>query len=306
MAKIGAEAQPKGSCSTHLNEPGWKCLPRKKCSWSPDWKKLEEYRQQHAITIQKKLGIHNFNNISAEKTTHSKKRRKQKIPPSISNNGKNKPTDKQLLLMAKQQFSGPPTSTDHPIAALSAPAAKSFIKFKKGETINLGETTRTQNYEPIANTQRNQQQQQQEQPPTPDGQFELDPMRPPIVRLTQQSTEGDGRFLKARLRDPAIMRVVRLFLAYMKDQPPNVCIDGLTPTNIRMLLASEGLPSAPEHLHRIFIEVHQEYGIGPAEATADLQSYRQYLVSERTHRLQQLRETTNRFCSPSTSQNFRK
>lgn len=58
-----------------------------------------------------------------------------------------------------------------------------------------------------------------------------------------------------------------------------------------MLLASEGLPSAPEHLHRIFIEVHQEYGIGPAEATADLQSYRQYLVSERTHRLQQLRES---------------
>lgn len=53
-----------------------------------------------------------------------------------------------------------------------------------------------------------------------------------IVRLTEQSAEGDTRFLKARLRDPKIMRVVQLFLAYMKDQPDTVCVDGITPTSI--------------------------------------------------------------------------
>lgn len=124
-------------------------------------------------------------------------------------------------------------------------------------------------------------------------------MRPPIVRLTEQSTEGDGRFLKARLRDPKIMGIVRLFLAYMKDQPATVCVEGLTPTSIRMLLASEGLPTDPEHLLRIFSDVHQEYGLDPTAAMADLQSYRQYLSSERTHRLQQLRESANKFSSPS-------
>ncbi|XP_058840737.1 homeobox protein Wariai-like [Topomyia yanbarensis] len=89
-------------------------------------------------------------------------------------------------------------------------------------------------------------------------QFELDPMRPPIVRLTPQSTNGDGRFLKARLREPKIMNIVRLYLTYMKDQQPSICVEGMTPTSIKMTLASEGLPTAPDYLLRIFIEVYQE------------------------------------------------
>lgn len=117
--------------------------------------------------------------------------------------------------------------------------------------------------------------------------------------------EGDGRFLKARLRDPKIMRVVRLFLAYMKDQPATVCVDGMTPTSIRMHLASEGLPSDPEHLLRIFKDVHQEYGMDPTVAMADLQSYQKYLSSERIHRLQQLRDSDSKFRNQSNS-SFRK
>lgn len=58
------------------------------------------------------------------------------------------------------------------------------------------------------------------------------------------------------------MKIVRLYLAYMKDQSANICIDGNTPTSIKMVLAPEGLPTDPDHLLRIFADVHQEYGVG--------------------------------------------
>lgn len=214
------------------------------------------------------------------------------------------PLDKELLAAARVQFSRPPTAVNVP----------KFIEFQQGETINPYRNEKPAGDEhPLSqnsatNTQLQQQQLQQQQTPTcsSESQFELDPLRPPIVRLTQQSTEGDGRFLKARLRDPKIMRIVRLFLAYMKDQPDTVCVDGMTPTSIRMHLASEGLPLDPERLLSIFKDVHEEYGVDAAAAMADLQSYQRFLSSERTHRLQQLRESTNKFHSLSSAAHFRK
>ena len=168
-----------------------------------------------------------------------------------------------------------------------------FINFQKGETINpyRTENVRTGQTENVNNNNSDISNNNSTSTSTPphDSQFELDPMRPPIVRLTQQSTNGDGRFLKARLRDPNIMKIVRLYLAFMNDQQPTVCVDGYTSTSIRMLLASEGLPVRTEHLLRIFQEVYQEYGLSSSEAKADLQTYRTFLLSERTHRLQQLR-----------------
>lgn len=224
--------------------------------------------------------------------------------------------------MAKTQFAGPPLSTDHPLAGLSIVAAKSgFINFEKGETINPYRSHEPLQSGPINTDIQLQQNQNMLQhasgshvidinplPPTmnTDSQFELDPMRPPIVRLTEQSVNGDGRFLKARLRDPKIMKIVRLYLAYMKDQPATVCVEGMTTTSIRMLLASEGLPTAPDHLQRIFAEVHQEYGLNAAEVAADLQSYQRFLASERTHRLQQLRESANKFHAHPSNSHFRK
>ncbi|XP_058839799.1 probable tRNA N6-adenosine threonylcarbamoyltransferase, mitochondrial [Topomyia yanbarensis] len=75
----------------------------------------------------------------------------------------------------------------------------------------------------------------------------------------------------------------------MKNQHPSICVEGMTPTSIKMTLASEGLPTAPDHLLCIFFEVYQEYGLNPDEAAADL-DYAKFLSSERTRRLQQLRE----------------
>lgn len=48
-----------------------------------------------------------------------------------------------------------------------------------------------------------------------------------------------------------------------------------------MLLVSEGLPAASDHLlQRIFAEVYQKYELNAAEAAADLQTYQRFLCSD--------------------------
>ncbi|XP_062562482.1 uncharacterized protein LOC134225995 [Armigeres subalbatus] len=127
----------------------------------------------------------------------------------------------------------------------------------------------------------------------------LNPMRPPIVRLTEQSAPGDRRFLKARLRDPKIMDIVRMFLSYLYDQPPTVCIRATTKTSAPAMLASEGLPTDLQLLRQIFLNVHEDLGISRNDALADLQSHRSFLSSERTQQLHRTREAAYKFYSPS-------
>lgn len=209
-----------------------------------------------------KLNRRKLQEKAADKAKQRKKRRQRQISRmtsgqpsnSIKNHqpperSRNLGLDKELLAMAKVQFAGPPSNTDHPISGLSVPKP---INFTKGETINpyrpeKGIQGNSTSLHPYVNHHHPPQQQQKPSTQTmcsSDSQFDLDPLRPPIVRLTEQSTEGDGRFLKD-----------------------------------------------PEHLLRIFKEVHQEYGLDPSAAVTDLESYRKYLSSERIHRLQQLRES---------------
>jgi hypothetical protein len=174
-------------------------------------------------------------------------------------------------------FSGPPLTTDHPIAGLTA----KFINFKQGETINP-----TREEQPTSHNTND--------PPPP----LLDPMRPPVVRLTEQSTTGDRRYLKARLRDQKIRDTARTFLSYLHDQPPNVCIRGITRTSASVRLAAEGLPTDTNLLREIFLDVHEELGISRCDALADLEANRAFISSERTQRLQQAREASQKFYSP--------
>lgn len=200
------------------------------------------------------------------------------------------PLDKELLAAARVQFSRPPPASNTP----------KFINFEKGETINPYRTEKSvPNVTTIFTTTAESETSPSGHPPL------LDPMRPPIVRLTEQSAAGDQRFLKARLRDPKIMDTVRTYLSFLHDQPATVCIRGATKTSATLSLAAEGLPTSIQALSEIFLDVHEELGIPRKDALADLHSYRQFLSSERTHRLQQLRDSTNKFFSPSPGRNFR-
>ncbi|XP_055523016.1 uncharacterized protein LOC129717191 [Wyeomyia smithii] len=194
---------------------------------------LVKRKEKLRICIDSSQGIGHDNN------QHSDTQNYQRINAS----------DKELLATAKVQFAGPPSSTDHPIAALSAPK---LINFRKGETINsITSQSEPENTAPL-----------------------LGPMRPPIVRLTEQSAAGDKRYLNARLRDHKIMDTVRTFLAFLHDQPITVCIRGITKISASVMLAAEGLPTDLNLLREIFLDVHEELGISRDDALADLQSQR--------------------------------
>ena len=101
-------------------------------------------------------------------------------------------------------------------------------------------------------------------------------MTPPIVRLSRDSDAANGRYVLARLRDPSILKALRLFLAYLHDQPSSVCFEGHTNTSIKLTLASEGLPSDLDSLRKLYYRFHNAYGIGSDEVEADLSAFRSF------------------------------
>lgn len=99
-----------------------------------------------------------------------------------------------------------------------------------------------------------------------------------------------------RLRDPKVMSTVRIFLAFLHDQPPSVCYDGMTCTSARMFLSLEGFPAkSTAKLKEVFLRVHEANGIGREAALADLNTYRTFIASERIQRMQRARESTDKF-----------
>lgn len=135
----------------------------------------------------------------------------------------------------------------------------------------------------------------------------MDPMTPPMVRLSQSSHAPDGRYVLARLREPSILKALRLFLAYLHDQPSSVCFEGHTGTSIKLMLTSEGLPSDLDSLRKLYYRFHDAYGIGSTEVDADLSAFRSFFSSEKLLHLQRIRESHGKYYSsgsPSKSTNF--
>lgn len=287
-----AENSPTVNAKNDHTSPGWRFL-RNKWHWRQDWSKFDG-RQRSRRRNQKRINQH------SPHINH----------PAFANKAKNNienrkcnQLDKELLATARTKFAGPPSNTDHPIAALSG---SGFIGFKLGETLN-----------PYREKKQSQQINSNESPPTKTAApstalshplqqtdptspgWSLDPMHPPIVSMTQQSALGDGRYLKARLRDPKIMSIVRLYLAYLHDKETSFCHEGMTNTSAKIHLASEGLPTSVGELRNIFVEVHQEYGVPEKAALDDLAAFGRHLSNQRIQHLQRIRESTNKFHNPS-------
>lgn len=99
----------------------------------------------------------------------------------------------------------------------------------------------------------------------------------------------------ARLRDTKVMTTVRIFLAFLADQPPSVCYDGMTCTSARMFLALEGFPVTADQLKELYLRVHEANGLGRKAVLEDLTTYRAFIASERIQRMQRARESTDKF-----------
>lgn len=128
-----------------------------------------------------------------------------------------------------------------------------------------------------------------------DSSFDIDPLTPPRVELTKKSEATDGRYLLSRLREPAIMESLRLYLAYLHDQESALCYEGSTCTSVRVFLASEGLPTDLKSLRNIYYNFHNTYGIDSTEVDNDLSSFRAYLTSKRLIHLQSAKQSQQNY-----------
>lgn len=127
----------------------------------------------------------------------------------------------------------------------------------------------------------------------------VNPMLPPIVRLTQNSIgNGDSVYVLSRFRDPRIYDNVRLFLAYLYNQENHVCMDGKTKTNVQVLIHQEGLPSNYEELMGLYIKYHDTLGITEETVKADLKAYCNHISSKRTNYLNRTKSNHDKFFRP--------
>lgn len=101
--------------------------------------------------------------------------------------------------------------------------------------------------------------------------FNIDPLKPPIVQLTERNS--GGRYMLARLRDNQILEAIRLYLAYLYDKKPDICVDGQSCVSVRTFLASEGLPIELNDLQKLYHDYHRELGLSVADVNSDLTAY---------------------------------
>lgn len=315
-------------------QPGWRLIGSKKI-WKPDWtdydkrQQTRRHQEKEADKARRRQRKHRQQMQEQQQQQQQQRQQQQQqrqhlqqqtncnfdtgrnFRPSnhfnldenanISNNNDNaissnfltlpstKLSDKQLLDKARIEFSG----------HLPASATSNFINFRKGETINPYQAEKTSIVPPI-NSTTPQPTTTATNPELTDSMFCLDPLKPPIVRLTEQSACGDGKFLLARLREPHVYQNIRLYLAFLKDQPLDYCTpDGMTLTSMKAYLHSQGLPKSDDQLLSILKEFHSAIGLPETHTLADLEAFRKHMSSRKIQQLQKLREDHNKFFRPS-------
>lgn len=121
----------------------------------------------------------------------------------------------------------------------------------------------------------------------------LNPLFPPVVRLTQNC--ANGQYQKARFRDEKIRNVVRLYLAYLFNQSESVVVDKMTVVSAKISIASEGLPTEYDKLLKLYCDFNEEFGVSSKQAQADLDAYRASIRTQRLNNIQKSRENSHNF-----------
>jgi hypothetical protein len=105
----------------------------------------------------------------------------------------------------------------------------------------------------------------------------INPLIPPVVKLTKQSST----YAMARLRDRKIFDSIRIYLAYLHDKPNETCVNGCTRSLCKITIATEGLPTEPIQLKKIYYDYQKNFGMNDEEIKSDLTTYGKYLQKSR-------------------------
>lgn len=123
----------------------------------------------------------------------------------------------------------------------------------------------------------------------------LNPLKPPLVKLTEMSLNSTSIYAVARLRDRRIFDAVRAYLAFLNDNSLATTPDGMSKSHCQTIIAIEGLPTQTTKLRAIYNDFKKQFGATEEEIERDLVSLRSFLNSQYISHLQKNRETHNRF-----------
>lgn len=148
-----------------------------------------------------------------------------------------------------------------------------FIDFQKGETLYPS----------------NGSQPQQRTTPI------IDPLITPTVNSTQISLADGNRYALSRLNNDKLYKIIRLYVAYLHEQPVTANFDGHTVISAKARIGSEGLPTDPAKLKKLLIEFNNRFDISTEDSQADLDALRNFCRSSKINELQRNKENFNKF-----------
>jgi hypothetical protein len=125
--------------------------------------------------------------------------------------------------------------------------------------------------------------------------------RPTTPRPNSRATieEKDGLYALSRLRDYNLYNNVRLYLAFLHNQSEDVCIEGKTKTNLKILIQQEDFSSNYKDLYALYVRFCAQFdGITETNVRADLMSFRSPVSNKRRIHLQNARDAKKRYFRP--------
>lgn len=274
---------------------GWRFInERSKKVWKAEWKN----------NAKKGSDKYSNKNIEIRKNNNNKSKNRNKQNKSLPKNPQKNPVDIADFDKIISEFSQPQNFTNLP---QNKPQYLQKINFKSGGIINpyrRPDETFTQFTDHIDSTPN------APIPPAVATSSNLpisfiDPIKPPVVKLTEQLGGTESRYVLARFRDRTIYERTRQFLAYFHDQPADRCLRNMTKMNLIMFLKSEGLPTEYNELKNLYFKYNIEYGnLTANDVIIDLNALRKHMTTERTNFLQMSKENYKRFYYPSASKVF--
>nr|CAI5847556.1 unnamed protein product [Callosobruchus analis] len=91
------------------------------------------------------------------------------------------------------------------------------------------------------------------------------PTLPTLGEMTKTAAL-QSRYQLSRLREPSLLEAISLYLAYLHNQPADVCIASTTSASVRLRLATEGSSSGREELLKLYKEFYKAYDLPVKDA----------------------------------------
>lgn len=119
----------------------------------------------------------------------------------------------------------------------------------------------------------------------------LNPLKLPLFKLAEMSLNSTSAYTLAKLRDRKIFDAVRVYLAFLNDNPLAITPDGMSKSHCQTIIAIEGLPTQPTKLRAIYNDFKKQFGATEDEIEKDLLALRSFLNSQHISHLQKDKDT---------------